>query len=182
MECPHCQSRKIRKDYAPPRGYALATVGLILVGLGRLVQPAILLLPDESARQRLLIAGVLVLLYGMAHLVRHGNRYCGVCGFRFREISNQPYGAGAGRDGSSSGRAAHHAQSSNAGGLSVHTPIEPILACLRFKDEAMRMDAAANLTKLTGQDFGIDADAWDAWWKENKEAYKSAHKSVKPHN
>ncbi len=186
MECPNCQSRKIRKDYAPPRGYALAIVGLILIALARVVNPAILMLPDASASQRWLIAGILVLAYGMMHLVRHGNRFCGVCGFKFREIQNQPYAVGsstrsrtesAGKYADSSAGSA--SADTNSGTLNPNTPIEPILACLRFNDPAMRVDAAASLKKLTGQDFGEDADAWNCWWKENKEQYKAMQKAAR---
>jgi hypothetical protein len=46
--------------------------------------------------------------------------------------------------------------------------IEILLKSLRGGDEAARAAAARQLAKLTGQDFGDDAQAWEAWWAKSK--------------
>lgn len=184
MECPHCGSRRVRKDDPPVQGYALGGLGLLLVGLMRLLHPSLLTLAGESERQRLLYVGAAMLAYGIYRLLRHDNRFCAACGFRFRDVSRIPAASGlAGQaDAEEEGgrfrvaASASRAVREEKKPLSSNTPLEPILACLRFKDPKMRAEAAQSLRKLTGQEFGEDAAAWDAWWAENKAAYKAGHR------
>ena len=43
--------------------------------------------------------------------------------------------------------------------------IEKLRSSLRtYADENYALHVASTLTEITGQDFGIDADAWEEWW------------------
>jgi len=46
--------------------------------------------------------------------------------------------------------------------------IEILLKSLRGGNQAAREAAVRQLGKLTGQDFGEDAKAWEEWWSANK--------------
>lgn len=46
--------------------------------------------------------------------------------------------------------------------------IEILLKSLRSDNETARQAAARQLANLTGEDFGEDAKAWEAWWAQNK--------------
>jgi HEAT repeat protein len=58
--------------------------------------------------------------------------------------------------------------------------VEPLIALLGRRGAPLnapdersvgaRIEAASALEKITGQKFGADADAWQAWWNENKQA------------
>ncbi len=61
--------------------------------------------------------------------------------------------------------------------LDPNTRIEPILKCLSFKDEAKRREAADTLRRLTGQDLGADAEAWNRWWAENRATWRGAKRA-----
>ncbi len=166
MACPYCGSEHIQRDYPPGRAYALLTVGLALLFAGRYLQPNIFTVPPAEIT-RFLTAGGLLAALGMWDILRHGNRFCAACGFRFRAFPQSqknfvccpPPTAVAQR------------QEEKTRPLDRNTPIEPILACLRFKDESMRRDAISSLRQLTGQDFGDDIASWEKWWKENKDRY-----------
>jgi len=43
-----------------------------------------------------------------------------------------------------------------------------LLKSLRGGNQTAREAAARQLRKLTGQDFGEDANAWEEWWSANK--------------
>jgi len=43
-----------------------------------------------------------------------------------------------------------------------------------FADEA---EAVAVLRRLTGQDFGMDAEAWGTWLRNNRHAYRTGDRT-----
>jgi hypothetical protein len=181
--CPLCHADRIGRDYPPVRGYVLALVGLALVFIARVINPQLLQAGIIPALHKFLWIGMALFVYGAYHLFIHGNRYCLNCGHRFRAVrgkelpwpplretsSEQP--AAGNRDIGTTGITRRHEEK-----LNPQTPVEPILACLRFKDVRQREAAAETLRKLTGQSFGPDAEAWEAWWSANKEAYKAERK------
>lgn len=183
MGCPVCGSSQVCKDYAPARGYVLAAAGLGLLFLRAFFSPEILSPVLASEEQRLLLAGVLVFGYGAYNLLRHGNRFCGDCGFRFRATSTNQ-GAIAGVSDISHIAAAQAARSGSSGAISemMHgrgdaeraerkrgaIRYEPVLACLKFKNPQQRAEASRTLVEATGKDFGEDYDAWRVWLLENK--------------
>jgi len=192
MDCPLCGSENLHRDDAPNRSYALILLGLGLLFAGRFLRPELVIYPDEL--RKLLILGVAVALFGVFDLFRHGNRYCGDCGYRFRArrggsgcsalplrmrgADAQATAMGARspaeeRPGAKYIRGLSHDSSGDGAAEEIdpNTPLEPILACLKFKNPQMRRDAARTLRKLTGQDFGEDQEAWAAWYGANKEAY-----------
>lgn len=46
--------------------------------------------------------------------------------------------------------------------------VQPLLACLGFKDPRARAEAARTLRQMTGQDFGEDAAAWRAYFDQQR--------------
>lgn len=185
MGCPLCGSSQVRKDYAPARGYVLAAVGLAMLFLRAFFNPEILSPVLAAESQRVLLVGVLVFGYGAYHLLRHGNRYCGECGFRFRAtLANQA--SAVSLASARYAAAAQAAENGAPGSVSevmfgkdgrddekgerkkVAIRFEPVLACLKFKDAAARAEAARTLAEATGQNFGEDYDAWKAWLIENR--------------
>ncbi len=199
MQCPLCGSLELRRDYAPARSYALILLGLALLAAGRFLKPEMVAYPLEL--HKLVIVGVAILLFGLFDIVRHGNRYCAECGYCLRVRAAHPGGGfmprigfpfvagdqGAGnrnlneRPGARFIRGSRVAASSADAGdddndddeeINPNTPLEPIMACLKFKDPKMRKDALKTLRKLTGQDFGEDHDAWRRWYDENKDTYR----------
>ena len=46
--------------------------------------------------------------------------------------------------------------------------IEILMRSLKSGEEKVRRTAAAQLHSLTGRDFGVDLEAWEGWWSENK--------------
>ncbi len=164
MECPQCGSKSLQRDYAPPRTYALILVGLGLIFIARGLQPGLLLI-EPAELGRFLVVGVIAVLLGGFDSVRHGNRFCLVCGTRCRA---RPRPAGAPAENVRPPRR-------EAGGtertLDPRTPVEPLLKCLRFKDPHKREEAAHTLARLTGQSFGPEAEAWENWWRDNRETY-----------
>ena len=52
-----------------------------------------------------------------------------------------------------------------------HEAIDILVSALQGPDEGAREAAARQLRRLTGQDFGEDADAWSKWWSTNRERY-----------
>ena len=189
MDCPLCGSDDVHRDYAPARSYALLLLALGLLFAGRFLAPSATAYPGELGR--LVILGVVVGLFGLFDTFGHQNRYCGYCGYRFRARSRRHAGAATplrrmesaespGRAGPPEDRpgakyirglASHKTTDGETDELDPNTPIEPILACLKFKDEKMRREATNTLRRLTGQDFGEDTEAWKQWYAENKDAY-----------
>ena len=49
--------------------------------------------------------------------------------------------------------------------------VQPLIAALRLEDGRLRGDIGAVLAALTGVDFGILADRWQAWWDANKAGF-----------
>jgi hypothetical protein len=43
--------------------------------------------------------------------------------------------------------------------------VDILIAALRGRSESAREAALRQLRRLTGQDFGLKADAWEQWWK-----------------
>ncbi|MBN2711219.1 MAG: hypothetical protein JXR97_02155 [Planctomycetes bacterium] len=173
MECPCCGSRWVQKDYAPARTYALMLLGIALIVPRNFINPEMLSVIGQAHVGRVFIFGIALLFYGMLDAFRHGNRYCGACGYRFRAYREN---AGGGSQQRTRAECAPFESGMASSGredrkLDPNTPIEPLLKCLNFKNEKMRSDAAGTLRRLTGQDFGTDAEAWSAWWAENKDEY-----------
>lgn len=55
--------------------------------------------------------------------------------------------------------------------LAVPEAIEPMIALLGRTDGQMRLRVAAALEVLTGQQFGSNTGAWQAWWKGDGKAF-----------
>jgi len=120
----------------------------------------------EGRRQMFIWVGLAALVIGSVELRMHGNRYCLECGAKFRQARGG--GGGFFRRELGVDDSAHSASRHGAGKISKNTPVEPLLKCLRVKSASMRREAAETLRKVTGQEFGEDADAWDKWWAEQK--------------
>lgn len=179
MSCPLCGADLIRKDYPPARGYVLMAAGLGLALLRAVFDPQVLMPQLANAdSQKLFLVGGLVFLYGAFHLFRHGNRFCGKCGFRFRAT---PYNQGsassfadlaakAGEQGGLAGSFSALTQRKEEGGERKRGGVrfEPVLACLKFQDARKRAEAAQTLREETGEDFGEDYEQWHAWLLEHK--------------
>lgn len=190
MECPSCTSQRIFKDYAPARCYWLTLLGIIILLPLRLLQPDLLLYSTTltpatdsalaapiSPVNLLMVLGIAAIVIGIIDMARHENRYCRECGFRFR----MPKRRNNSENGMMPRRSLGEVRPGERrkGEVNPNQPIEPLLKCLHLKNEAMRKESAATLTKLTGQDLGEDADAWEKWWAENKEEYKARRKGWK---
>jgi HEAT repeat protein len=52
--------------------------------------------------------------------------------------------------------------------------VEPLIEALQDEDAQVRDRAAEALQKITGKDFGKDADKWRQWQKEGKEKEQPA--------
>ncbi len=178
MECPLCGSRRVDRDYAPARSYAVIVVAVGILFAVAFLDPSLYSFRARAESGRIWVLGAALLVYGGYLTRRHGNRFCGDCGYRFRASSRHPSATPrpALRESlPDSGKASQK----KAAKLDPNTPIEPILACLRFKDPQQRETAAATLRKLTGQDFDSAAETWEQWWAENKEAYRKARRGEK---
>lgn len=184
MPCPHCGADAMRRDYAPPRPFAY------LLGGGALLF-AMMFWPSPKLAQGGTRAAIMefvayaALLVGSVELARHGNIYCGVCGMKFRRarrttaagfdrnavversVDETKKSLASAADDPAAPFARYHADGGHRHEPPADTPIPPLLKVLRFKNPAMRADAAATLQQLTGQSFGEDADAWDRWWAEH---------------
>jgi hypothetical protein len=171
MQCPFCESSLINRDYAPPRSYALILLGLALIFVEKFVR-ADFFRWSEADLQKLYFVGAVVFVFGLFDLFRHGNRFCASCGFRFRQTASRKTGEPVMVCALNEKRTVGE-KATGSRKINPHTKIEPILKCLRLKNEKMRAEAVETLSLLTGQDFGLDADAWDKWWEENREEYKA---------
>lgn len=49
--------------------------------------------------------------------------------------------------------------------------VDILIQALENDDEGVRQRAQAQLVKITSMDFGVDADAWRAWWAEAKATF-----------
>ena len=174
--CPRCGARRIARDYAPAQAFAFAMLGILFLVVGGLLDPAWLRPGVSVEGPRILMVGVVLFAYGLYQIRTHGNRYCLACGARFRMPRNGLYGPSTPEAEPSTGlkRPTHPtAGRRTPGKLDPATPIEPLLACLRFNDPQAREDAAATLARLTGESFGVDAEAWSVWWAEHGEAHRA---------
>lgn len=185
-QCPHCESDRVARDYAPARSYALMLVGLAMILPRDVLSPELFSPLGQAHLQRFFVFGIALVLYGFLDTFRHGRRYCTDCGTAFRQPRSTPPGVQieirgvdrkAARVRPATVKKAAESGADDSDPVDPNTPVEPLLKCLRFKNETMREDAAVTLRKLTGQDFGTDADAWDAWWTENKDDYKAGKRS-----
>jgi hypothetical protein len=140
-------------------------LGVALIIPRYFLSPEILSAIGQAEAKRVFVFGVAILLYGFLDSFRHGNRFCSTCGHRFRFV----------RVGAPLVQIRRVDCEGTTGGSSSamiakpdpNQPIEPLLKCLGFKNEAMREDAANTLRRLTGKDFGTDADLWREWLSEN---------------
>jgi len=46
--------------------------------------------------------------------------------------------------------------------------VEPLIEALKNEKPDIQQDAAKALEKITGEDFGVNPDKWQAWWEKNK--------------
>jgi hypothetical protein len=53
---------------------------------------------------------------------------------------------------------------------SVAEAVQILVQALSSEDPETRQKVAARLQKLTGQDLGDDQEAWESWWKANKDS------------
>lgn len=198
-QCPLCTSTRIRNDDPPLRGYVLAGFGGMMLFAGSFLN-ADVFAPGMAAEQsRLLLFGGLVFLYGVVLLFRHANRYCDTCGTRFRKPgapsatheAHAPRATGSRIDAAmeKAERQLHRqapgqgvsaspiTHSPSRAPLPANQPIEPLLACLKFRDPKQRATAHESLRTLTGADLPEDYEEWAAWWQENKAAYKARRRN-----
>ena len=49
--------------------------------------------------------------------------------------------------------------------------VEILIQALGSEREDVRRTAAENLRRMTGQELGTDAGAWEAWWVSNREGF-----------
>lgn len=191
-QCPLCESGRILRDDPPVRGYFFLFLGLILILMGRFLHPD-LFSPSLAAEQsRLLLLGIVLVVYGIYLNLRHGNRWCGSCGFRFRlPIARQGEGVAIPRlpwekaqtfsfrdriqedlrKGQNRGSEGDRHET-----VPPDQPIPPLLACLSFRDPRQRENAARTLRILTGQSFDADAEAWKKWYAEHGAAFEEERK------
>jgi HEAT repeat protein len=54
------------------------------------------------------------------------------------------------------------------GDLGDDRAIEPLIPCFADRAFFVRSTASRALTRLTGEDFGVDQAKWRAWWEKNK--------------
>lgn len=199
MECPLCASRQIRTDYPPPRGYFLLLAGAAMLFVRSFLSPALMNQVLEVEGNRLLVFGLAICAYGAFCLLRHGNRYCGTCGFRFRAVAGDSAGEGLPAAGAQGRIAAAFAKVERQmerapegmaeflGEEKVQenrqtlrrgaVKIEPLLACLKFKDAQQRHNAAETLREISGKDFGEDYEAWRNWHEESRKSARDADKT-----
>lgn len=205
-QCPNCASTRIGNDDPPLRGYVLASLGCMMIFAGSFLSPDVFAPGMAGEQTRLILFGFLVVAYAMALLLRHHNRYCHTCGTRFRQpgtLARTPPPADAegtraaaasridaamekaerqlhrqsvGMHGFSATPSATSSSSSRPG-LSPNQPIEPLLACLKFRDPRQRATAHESLRTLTGVDLPEDYETWATWWKENKADYKARRRT-----
>jgi HEAT repeat protein len=45
--------------------------------------------------------------------------------------------------------------------------VEPLIQILKDENQYVREGAARALKRITGQDFGEDAEKWQKWWEES---------------
>lgn len=55
---------------------------------------------------------------------------------------------------------------------SVAEAVQILIRSLDSQDPSTRKTVANRLEKLTGQSFGEDRGAWEAWWSENRESFQ----------
>ncbi|MFW5856514.1 MAG: hypothetical protein ACOCX4_01440 [Planctomycetota bacterium] len=178
MECPLCGSRALIRDYAPPRPYAFLLFGGFLLVLGRLVLPGIrpgLFVPGfDAVFPRLYYAGIAACLLGGFDLFINETRYCVACGFRGRFPRKRMDAKTAAAVAEfRKERPVEARKAAKQPPVGTGQSVGPLIRMLRMKDPSMRADAAATLREVTGQDFGEDADAWDAWWAEHKDTFRA---------
>jgi hypothetical protein len=58
--------------------------------------------------------------------------------------------------------------------------VEILIGALRQGDEKTSRTAAAELKRLTGQDFGPHHERWNAWWIENRERFLLERRNDSP--
>lgn len=56
--------------------------------------------------------------------------------------------------------------------------VEPLIAVLGDEDAMVRQAAADSLARVTGQSFGADREAWNAWWAKNKDSSEPAREEA----
>jgi hypothetical protein len=49
--------------------------------------------------------------------------------------------------------------------------VEPLIGALKDQERSIQREAAASLAKLSGEDFGLNYDKWDAWWEKNENTF-----------
>jgi hypothetical protein len=202
-QCPLCGSRALGRDSGSARAWALLALGAGLLVFSRMVFPATLplllqaahgetrlespeALKEELDRARsdqkhvqqmegwVFFVGVACVLLGAFDVALDKSRYCAKCGFRGRFASGGKTAAVVQENfGPSRQRRESHPDPAHDP-IAADQPVTPLLRMLRFRDEEKRKDAAETLKRLTGEDFGTDAEAWEAWWEENKDAFKAS--------
>lgn len=58
--------------------------------------------------------------------------------------------------------------------------IDILVRALNSNDATARATAAAELKRLTGQDFGEQPDPWSRWWESNRRTFSSQPSSRPP--
>lgn len=196
MLCPICGSSGLLRDYANPRAYGFLFFGAFMMLMATLLLPLLeplyvlplyaaakasksafevnleMLDPLTRAIRHTFGLGLVCLFFGFFDLRRDGGRFCAICGFRGRFLKrkfDEKTGEALSR---LQGRMHRDDEADDAGALAPGQPVKPLLKMLRFKNDGMRLQAVTTLTRLTGENFGDDADAWDAWYAEHGESFE----------
>jgi hypothetical protein len=139
----------------------------------------------DHMKRWLLFAGLACALLGALDVILDGSRYCARCGFRGRyprrrldpqtaaAVSHLQEATRSARQERTGGTTAGPRGDTHHAPPPVEQPVAPLIRMLRLKNPEMRRDAAATLREVTGEDFGEDADAWEAWWEANRETLKA---------
>ena len=66
------------------------------------------------------------------------------------------------------------------GGRETEHPeaVDLLIRSLSGGDDEVRRIASENLARLTGEDFGDDADAWEEWWRRTRWESRGPRKST----
>jgi hypothetical protein len=56
--------------------------------------------------------------------------------------------------------------------ISEKTAVDALVEILGKAEGEVRVDIVQHLSAISGQKFGVDAPAWDGWWKANRENFK----------
>lgn len=60
--------------------------------------------------------------------------------------------------------------------------VDILVRALRSDDPGVRATSLSHLKRLTGQDLGDNAEAWDEWWQAHRATFRAATTETPPHD